>query len=176
MKNKFFFGILILVLVLSSGCTTSPGPPCDTQESIVDPIILSNLETSDYIKNLETEGFELTRFRGVADSCNDIPENYVHLNFKYVKDGFPYRITIQTQCNPDTLTCDFKAQEFLAQINTLESMDSISSKINSGYFQEGEVHWLFGEEDRVRYHQKELTPQPGDLDLYLVNNQIVRSN
>lgn len=56
----------------------------------------------------------------------------------------------------------------------LESMEYISSKIESEYYKEGEVHWSFGVNDRVRYHQQKLRGGNG-LDIYLVDNKIVKA-
>jgi hypothetical protein len=167
---------LALVAVLVSGCIGGPtSPACDTKESVVDSVILSNLENSTYIASLKSNGFELSRFRGPADACTTIPDNYVHLNLLYNKGDFSYRLTIQTKCDPSTLICDFNPDKFFEQINYLESMQFISSRIESGYYKECEVDWLYGKNDRVRYHLEKLTPNKNDLDIYLINNKLFRA-
>jgi hypothetical protein len=181
-KQKYYwiYGILALavlgIILISGGIQNeSQNVECTPKASIVDPILLNNLENSEYISNLRDEGFNLTRFRGPADSCSEIPDNYVHLNFWYPNGDFLYRLTIQTKCDPSTLVCDFNSNDFFEQIDYLESMNFISAKIESGYYKEGEVNWMFDQDDRVRYHQQKLVPTADDLDIYLVNNKIVKA-
>jgi hypothetical protein len=170
MKIITIWTAILLIIVPFSIITASV--ECEPQESIVDPVILENLNESQYISNLEEEGFILTRFRGPADHCGEIPDNYVHLNLKYVSEGFTYSIIIQTYCNPSTLNCDFNPDDFFEQINYLESIDYINSNIASNYYKACEVNWFFDANDRIRYH---CNPDHSGtyLDMYLSENKIV---
>jgi hypothetical protein len=120
--------------------------------------------------SLVRDGFTLQRFRGSADSCSEIPDNYVHLNFMRGGDPIYTTFTVQTQCDPSTLTCDFKTEDLMAQLDYLNSMEFIAS----GDYEKSEVHWLFGQDDRVRYY-KDISDSGHFLDIYLVDNKIVRA-
>jgi len=177
MKHSVFLIMIVLSLLVQcfivADCLATP--PCEPELSVVDSVILENLNDSAYIAGLEEKGFILTRFRGPADYCGEIPDNYVHLNFEYSVGGFPYSLTIQTHCDPSTLTCDFNPDDFFERIDYLESLDFISSRKESGYYKACEVSWLFGSNDRVRYHTD--TGHGGDyLDMFLVDNKIVSAN
>jgi hypothetical protein len=150
---------------------TIASPPCEPQESVVDQIILENLNSSTYISHLKEQGFVLTRFRGPAERCGEIPNNYVHLNFEYISGNFTYSMTIQTYCDPLTLSCDFNPDAIFEQINYLESIDYISSRKECSYYKACEIDWFFGENYRVRYH---CDPRHcgGYIDIFLVDDTI----
>lgn len=103
---------IILSVLIVSGCTQPTSSPyiCENRESVVSSVILENIETSDYIDSLAESGLELTRFRGPADSCFQIPENYVHLKNGKIVSALEWYVGgvsgYVDRCNDGTLKCN----------------------------------------------------------------------
>lgn len=84
--------------------------------------------------------------------------------------------SLEVNCGSDStdlIKCGFNLDDLFQQINYIESLDFISSKIESGYYKKCSVHWLYGYNDRIRYYNMtSYDSRTNYIDIFLINNQI----